>query len=148
MDQDRILKNKQELDLLIQEVYDSECPIETKDLFMRVATSLKTLNDSIESAHFRLDKRKHEFEDIMNEFKILSQEVAKLTESQNESNKACTLLIKSMEKQVHELKKSYRRQNLYTLIVIAVTLVSMFGAVKGATTASSIWNIVKVLIPS
>lgn len=148
MDYEIRSRNKDLLDDLIQQVYESECPSETKDLFMKVAASLQTLNDSIETAHSRLDKRKDEFQNIMDEFKTLSQEVAKLTESQNESNKACMTLIKSMDKQVAELKRSYKRQNLYTLIVIAVTLISMFGAVKGATTASSIWNIVKVLIPS
>lgn len=147
---DKLIKSNNEkiLEDLLQDILDSECPEDTKNLFIEVGLSLKTINQSIESAHMRLDKRKDEFREIMQEFMTLSNDVKKLTNEQSENNKACLMLIKSMEKQVAELKKSYKRQNLYTVIVIAITLISMFGSVKGATTASSIWNIVKVLIPS
>lgn len=141
-------RNKDTLDSLAQQVYDSECPLETKNLFINVVNSMHVLNESIEAAHGRLDKRKTEYEKILKEFKKVSEQVVKLTDSQVEQNKICMTLIESVRKEVEALNRAFRRQNLFTAIVIALTLISMFGAVKGATTASSIWNIVKVLIPS
>lgn len=147
MDESIRQRNKEILDTLMQNVLDSDCPIATKDLFVSVAQSMQVLNESIESAHTRLDHRKDEYNEILEEFQKLYIEVAKLTETQSENNKACIALIKTVDRQVKEVRKAYKRQHLYTALVIVTVMLSSMGVFKTVTTTSSIWNIVQTLIP-
>ena len=147
MDLERKKFISEQLDDLGQMVEDSSCDCELKNLFLETVASLKTLNTNIELAHARLDTRKSEYNDILAEFKSLAQKVSESTASQKEQTDACKEMVNTMRRQIKEIQKNNRRQMAFTATVIALTLVSMFGAVKGATTASSIWNVIKVLIP-
>ena len=136
-----------QLDELGQMVEESSCDAELKNLFLETVESLKMLNTNIELAHSRLDTRKNEYKDILEEFKSLAQKVSESTASQKEQTDACKEMVNTMRRQIKEIQKNNKRQMAFTATVIALTLISMFGAVKGATTASSIWNVIKVLIP-
>lgn len=136
-----------QLDELGQMVEESSCDVELKNLFLETVESLKMLNTNIELAHSRLDTRKNEYKDILEEFKSLAQKVSESTASQKEQTDACKEMVNTMRRQIKEIQKNNKRQMAFTATVIALTLISMFGAVKGATTASSIWNVIKVLIP-
>ena len=116
-------------------------------MFLETVESLKMLNINIELAHSRLDTRKNEYKDVLEEFKSLAQKVSESTASQKEQTDACKEMVNTMRRQIKEIQKNNKRQMAFTATVIALTLISMFGAVKGATTASSIWNVIKVLIP-
>lgn len=147
MDENRKKVIKNDLDELMQKVIDSDCDANLKNLFVDTVGSMKILNDSIEDAHARLDNRKEEFSRMLKDFRKLSEEVSESTASQKEQTKVCKKMVDAMNNQIQVMYKSTRRTHLFIGILIAITMVSMFGAVKGATTASSIWNIVKVFIP-
>lgn len=147
MDESRKRKNAEQIDDLMQKVLDSDCDVDLRNLFVSVANSLRMLNESIESAHHRLDSRKEEFEKLMDEFRILSSEVSKSNALQKNQTEACKAMVEAVQMQIDMMSKSNKRQWLFTLFVSIITLVSCFGAMKGASTAASIWNIVKVFAP-
>ena len=147
MDENRKKHNSEQIDDLLQSVIDSDCDVELRNLFVAVANNLKTLNESIESAHHRLDSRKSEFADLMVEFRRLSKEVSESNALQKSQTEACKAMVEAIQMQIDMMTKSYKRQWLFTLFVSIITLVSCFGAMKGASTAASIWNIVKVFAP-
>lgn len=147
MDENRKKHNSEQIDDLLQSVIDSDCDVELRNLFVSVATNLKTLNESIESAHHRLDSRKSEFADLMDEFRRLSKEVSESNALQKSQTEACKAMVEAIQMQIDMMTKSNKRQWLFTLFVSIITLVSCFGAMKGASTAASIWNIVKVFAP-
>lgn len=147
MDENRKKHNSEQIDDLLQSVIDSDCDVELRNLFVAVATNLKTLNESIESAHHRLDSRKSEFADLMDEFRRLSKEVSESNALQKSQTEACKAMVEAIQMQIDMMTKSNKRQWLFTLFVSIITLVSCFGAMKGASTAASIWNIVKVFAP-
>lgn len=147
MDAERRKKNEEMIDDLMQTVIDSDCDTELRNLFISVANALKTLNESIESAHYRLDTRKTEFKDLMEEFKKLAKEVSESNSLQKAQTDACKAMVDAIRQQVALMTRSNKRQWLFTAFVSAITLLSCFGALKGASTAASIWNIVKVFAP-
>lgn len=147
MDMSRKIAINGQLDELAQNVLDSECDDTIKNLFSETVRAIRTVNDSCERAHERLDERKSEYQELLVEFKSLSAEVSKATLSQQEQTNACKKMALEMKRQVEVVNKAYKRQAVFSGCVIAITLMSLFGAVKGATTASSIWNVIKLLIP-
>ena len=147
MDADRKRRIEEQIDDLMQSVIDSDCDDDLRELFIMVSHSMKTLNDSIESAHHRLDNRKIEFEELLEEFRTLSKCVSESNIAQKQQTEACKKMLMTMDRQIESMHKSSNRQLIFTVIISSVTLVSMFDALKGASTAASIWNIVKVLVP-
>lgn len=136
-----------QLEELAQMVEDSSCDADLKNLFLETVETMKILNENVELAHVRLDTRKSEYNDMLAEFKSLAKEVAESTASQKEQTDACKEMVLAMKKQLTVIQRNNRRMLTFAAAIIAITLISSFGAVKSATLASSIWNVIKVLIP-
>lgn len=147
MDIERTRKVGEEIDNLIQEVLDSSCDNELRNLFVMTACSLKDLYEDVEHAHKRLDARKKEYQDLLEQFKKLSEQIAECNSLQVEQTKACKALVECLQTQIDSMNRSVKHQRWFIMIVSVVTLGASYGTLKGLSMASSIWSAIKLFIP-
>ena len=147
MDLNRKNAINEQIDNLSQNVLNSECDTAVKSLLSETVNVIRFVNENVEIAHGRLDDRKSEFAEILNEFKEIQISQKEQSDECRKMVEYCKKIVDSNKVQIAEIKRNSRRHTLFTAILIGLSIISMFGAVKGATVASSIWNVVKVFIP-
>ena len=139
MDEQRRIKTMGRLDELRQEVLDLDADAPIKNALAHTVGVLDDLREDVENAHRRIDHRKEEHEEMMDKLTKLEQELKKSNRIQAEINSTIT-------KQAEEADKVGRRRWIFMAILTVIMLANTFGSFKGASIASSIWNVIKVVV--
>ena len=136
-----------------ESVRKADMPMDIANCFLQSIDIIKDIHKDTEAAHMRIDHRKDEqklmkksLDSLSEKIAVMSDKVSELTKSQNGLIKLFNSNIEIQNRQLEEQRKHSKRLTLYIIAISLVSLIGTFGSIKGATIASSIWNVISKII--
>ena len=76
----------------------------------------------------------------------MMDKLTKLEQELKKSNRIQAEINSTITKQAEEADKVGRRRWIFMAVLTVIMLANTFGSFKGASIASSIWNVIKVVV--
>ena len=153
MDEAGNKKFQEDISELEDGLYQAEDITGIRNCIIQHLQLTKTLHADIEAAHMRIDHRKDELKVIRKSLDaltekmgVMSDKVTRLAETQEGLIKLFNKNITAMNRQMEEQKKNSKRISAFIVAISLISLIGTFGSIKGASIATSIWNVLSKLI--
>ena len=146
MDDDAKKKFSEDMDSFENAIRESTMDTGVKNGFIETISLMKRMHIDTQMAHLRIDHRKGELKKMQDNIEKLTSSVDKMSKRISDLITAQRGFVEIFHEQFENNRKQAKRVTAYVTAISVISLIGTFGSLKGASIASSIWNVIGKLL--
>lgn len=136
---------EERIDEIRQDLVDCDLSAEQKNRLMDLVNLVDLVDKEVNDAHYRINIRKNEYNDLIESMSELNKELSNLSGMLKEYASTSNKLIEEYSNKVTQIIHSDRKQNLFISISLMILSLSCATMFSGIPVLGKLWVLIQKL---